>query len=186
MMLEEILRFNDDFVQAKNYTAFQTTKYPDKKIVILTCMDTRLTELLPKSMGLKNGDAKIIKNAGAVVSHPFGSIMRSIIVAVYELKAEEIYVVGHHDCGMANLDYQKILAAMKKRGISKENIETLERAGINLGDWLKGFDSVEESIKSTVKMIKQHPLLADDIIVHGLIMDPETGKLDLVSDSTHE
>jgi len=183
-MLKEILKFNNDFVQAKKYMAFQTTKYPDKKIVILACMDTRLTELLPKSMGLKNGDAKIIKNAGAVVSHPFGSIMRSILVAVYELQAEEIYVIGHYDCGMANLDYQKILTAMQKRGISQERIAVLERAGINLREWLKGFDSIEESIKSTVKIIREHPLLADDIIVHGLIMDPETGKLDLVSDGT--
>ena len=49
-------------------------------------MDTRLTELLPRSMNLRNGDAKIIKSAGAVVTHPFGGIMRSIIIAVYEFK----------------------------------------------------------------------------------------------------
>jgi len=186
MSLEDILKFNTEFVESKKYTAFQTTKFPDKKIVILTCMDTRLTELLPKAMGLKNGDAKIIKNAGAVVSHPFGSIMRSIMIAVYELRAEEIYVVGHHDCGMSNLDCDKILAAMQKRNISKERIDTLERAGINLREWLKGFDSVEESIKSTVRIIKQHPLLVSDIVVNGLIMNPETGKLDLVIDGSQE
>lgn len=41
-------------------------------------MDTRLLELLPKAMGLKNGDAKIVKNAGAVISHPFGGVMKYI------------------------------------------------------------------------------------------------------------
>ena len=51
-------------------------------MVIISCMDTRLVELLPKAMNMRNGDVKIIKVAGAVISHPFGSIMRSILVAV--------------------------------------------------------------------------------------------------------
>ena len=72
-------------------------------------MDTRLTELLPKAMNLKNGDAKIIKSAGAVVTHPFGGIMRSLIVAVYELQADEVYIVGHHDCGMSSVDTMRII-----------------------------------------------------------------------------
>ncbi|WP_290368934.1 carbonic anhydrase, partial [Peribacillus frigoritolerans] len=88
-VISSILDYNKTFVDQNKYERFQTTKYPDKKIVIITCMDTRLLELLPKAMGLRNGDAKIIKNAGAIVSHPFGSIMRSILVAIYELKVEE-------------------------------------------------------------------------------------------------
>lgn len=58
-----ILEHNQTFVKKKEYEAYETTKFPNKKIVILTCMDTRLTELLPKALGLCNGDAKIIKNA---------------------------------------------------------------------------------------------------------------------------
>ena len=90
-LLSEILEFNETFVKEKQFEQYATTKFPDKRIVILTCMDTRLTELLPKSMNLKNGDAKIIKSAGAVVTHPFGGIMRSIIIAVYELQADEVF-----------------------------------------------------------------------------------------------
>jgi len=96
-LLNEILDFNASFVSEKKYEQYATTKFPDKRIVILTCMDTRLTELLPKAMNLKNGDAKIIKSAGAVVNHPFGGIMRSILVAIYELQADEVYIIGHHD-----------------------------------------------------------------------------------------
>lgn len=62
-------------------------------------MDTRLVELLPRAMNMKNGDIKIVKSAGALVSHPFGSIMRSILVAVYELNADEVYVIGHMIAG---------------------------------------------------------------------------------------
>ena len=73
-MLEEILAYNKKFVEDKGYEAYITNKYPDKKIAILSCMDTRLTALLPAALGIKNGDVKMIKNAGGVISHPFGSV----------------------------------------------------------------------------------------------------------------
>ena len=57
-MLDEILEFNKQFVANKGYEKYITNKYPDKKIAILSCMDTRLTELLPAALGIKNGDVK--------------------------------------------------------------------------------------------------------------------------------
>src|SRR5690554_5212780 len=102
--ISEILNFNKTFVDNKDYEQYRTSRFPNKNMVILTCMDTRLTELLPKAMNLRNGDAKIIKNGGAIITSPFGNIMRSIIVAVYELNASEVCVVGHHQCGMTGLD----------------------------------------------------------------------------------
>ena len=64
-------------------------------------MDTRLIELLPAALGIRNGDAKIIKNAGGVITHPYGSVMRSLLVAILELGVEEVMVIGHTDCGSA-------------------------------------------------------------------------------------
>ncbi|MFP3126741.1 MULTISPECIES: beta-class carbonic anhydrase [Bacillaceae] len=180
--ISRILDYNNTFVGQKEYQEFHTTKYPDKKLVILTCMDTRLLELLPKAMGLRNGDAKIIKNAGAVISHPFGSIMRSILVAIYELKAEEVCVIGHHGCGMVGLQSSSILEAAKKNGVSEERIDTLSNAGIDLSTWLTGFQCVAESVTNSVHLIKNHPLMPDQIAVHGMVIHPETGKLDLVVD----
>ncbi len=69
-MMDEILKYNKQFVAEKGYERFITTKYPDKKIAILSCMDTRLTELLPAALGIKNGDVKMIKNAGGIISPP--------------------------------------------------------------------------------------------------------------------
>lgn len=66
-MINEILKYNKEFVANKGYEKFVTNKYPDKKIAILSCMDTRLTELLPAALGLKNGDVKMIKNAGGII-----------------------------------------------------------------------------------------------------------------------
>lgn len=143
-------------------------------------MDTRLSELLPRAMNLKNGDAKFVKNAGAVVSHPFGSIMRSIIVAIYDLGAEEVCVIGHHGCGMASIDPDKTIEKMAERGIAEETINTVEYSGVALHDWLKRIDSIADSVRASVQMIRNHPLVPKSIIVHGLVIDPETGKLDLV------
>ncbi|WP_084783669.1 carbonic anhydrase [Paenibacillus sp. FJAT-26967] len=178
--IKEILKHNRVFVEEKHYTPFQTTKYPDRKMVILTCMDTRLLELLPKALGIRNGDAKVIKNAGAVVSHPFGSIMRSILLAIYELKVQEVYVIGHHECGMANLKSAPILESALQHGIPADHIETLTYAGIDLDSWLTGFKNIEDSIANSVHMIRSHPLFPDSIPIHGLVIHPSTGQLDVV------
>ena len=53
MIIEELLKFNKEFVESKSYERFATSKYPDKKLAILSCMDTRLTELLPAALGLR-------------------------------------------------------------------------------------------------------------------------------------
>lgn len=178
--LQCIMDYNKDFVSNKQYEKYVTDKIPKKKIAILSCMDTRLTELLPKAMNIKNGDAKIIKDAGATIMHPFGGVMRSILVAVYEFGAEDVFVIGHHNCGMSNLDTTSLVDKMKNRGIKEEIFDTLENAGIDVKGWLYGFSCAEESIKESVKMIKNHPLFPDEVKVHGLIISPETGKLDII------
>jgi carbonic anhydrase len=178
--LNSILTFNQHFVSTKAYEPFLSDRYPDKKIVIVTCMDTRLTELLPKAMDLHNGDAKIIKIAGAVVAAPFGSVMRSILVAVYSLGAEEIYVIGHHDCGMTGMGQDEIIQKARAAGIPESTINTLTHAGVDLDSWLTGFDSPASGVKASVKMIRNHPLLPPHIQVQGLLMDPATGKLEIV------
>jgi carbonic anhydrase len=181
-LIHDILNFNQHFVAERKYEEFQTDRWPNKKLVVLTCMDTRLVELLPHAMNLRGGDAKIIKSAGAVVSHPFGSIMRSILVAVYSLGVQEIAVVGHHDCGMTGLSCGEILHKAADRGISPQIIDTLQSAGIDLQKWLRGFDKVEDGVINSVNLIRKHPLLPPDVPVHGLLIDPATGKLELLVD----
>lgn len=178
--LDEILSYNKAFVQNKDYEQFKSTRFPYKKMLVFSCMDTRLTQLLPKALNLNNGDAKIIKNAGAVIMHPFGSMMRSIIVAIYELQAEEVFVIGHHGCGMSSIDTNSMQEKMIERGVTVETLNTLKHSGIDLKTWLHGFDCVIDSVKESVSKIKNHPLVPNNIYVHGLIMDPETGALDLI------
>lgn len=176
-LIDEIMAFNKNFVAQKGYASFDSTKYPNKKLAIVSCMDTRLTELLPAAMNFKNGDIKIIKNAGALITHPFGSVMRSLLIAVYDLGVKEIAVIGHTDCGMQSLDSKKILEKMHKRGISQQQIDMVNYCGVNLEQWMQGFDSPEDSVRESVQRIKQHPLLPKDVLVHGLLIDPVTGEL---------
>lgn len=178
--LDQILSYNKTFVENKSYEQYLTGRFPDRRMVIVTCMDTRLTELLPKAMNLKNGDAKIIKNAGAIITQPFGNIMRSVLVAVYELQADEVFIIGHHECGMTGLNSELIVSHMIERGVQEETIETLRHSGLNLMRWLTGFDNVTESIVKSVGIVRNHPLLPPKLPVHGMVINPETGMLDLI------
>lgn len=176
--VDDMMEFNKKFVDEKKYKPYKTTKIPSKKIAIVSCMDTRLTDLLPAALNFKNGDIKIIKNAGAIISHPFGSVMRSIIIAIYKLGVEEIFVIGHYDCGMQDLNSSDIIRKMLDRKISNESIDMVRYCGVDIDKWLKGFSCVEQSINETVDIIKNHPLIPEDIKVFGFIIDPETGKLE--------
>jgi carbonic anhydrase len=140
-------------------------------------MDTRLTELLPAALGLKNGDAKIIKNAGGLVISAFDSAIRSLIVAVYELGVNEIMVVAHSNCGACHMSFEHFHHEMLARGISDQTLDTIRKCGINLNAWLEGFKDTPESVRRTVETIKTHPLMPKDIIVRGFIIDSETGEL---------
>ena len=181
-LISDMLEQNGTFVSRREYESMRTDRFPNKKLVVLSCMDTRLTELLPRAMGFANGDVKLIKNAGAIVSHPFGSVMRSILVAVYELGAEEVVVVGHHDCGMTGLSCARVLDKARERGIPAETLATLGNSGIDLQKWLTGFERVEDGVRQSVETIRNHPLIPRGVPVHGLIIHPETGKLDLLVD----
>ncbi|WP_113868728.1 beta-class carbonic anhydrase [Paraliobacillus ryukyuensis] len=178
MLLEEILQFNQKFVEDEAYKPFETDGLPNKRAVIFTCMDTRLIELLPNALNLKNGDVKMVKNAGAILTDKYDSTMKSILIAIHALQAEEVFVIAHHNCGMNHLDTDTLLERMKVQGITDEAIHSLDK---DANEWLKGFESVEDSVRQSVSIIEDHPLLPTDIPVHGLVIDPQTGKLDLVT-----
>jgi len=176
-MLEEMLRYNKRFVEEKQYEKFQTSKYPDKKVAILTCMDTRLVELLPAALGLRNGDVKIIKNAGGMIIDPFDSAVRSLLVSIVELGVEEIMVIGHTDCGVSGINADMMIRHLLQRGISQDHIDMMRYCGVNFEKWLHGFDNVEDSVKETVDFLIHHPLMPRDVIIKGYIINTETGEL---------
>lgn len=176
-MIEEILEYNRKFVERKEYEKFTTSKYPDKKIAILTCMDTRLVELLPAALGIKNGDVKLIKNAGGMITGPFDSAVRSLLVGIVELGVEEVMVIGHTDCGVAHINAEMMIRHLIERGVSQDHIDMMRYCGIDFESWLRGFDSVECSVTETVELLRNHPLMPGDVVIKGYVIDTETGEL---------
>lgn len=86
-------------------------------------------------------------------------------------------VIGHTDCGVQGMDGRKLVEKLKDRGIPKEHIEIIRNSGIDLEDWLAGFDSVEQSVQESVESLKRHPLMPKDVVVRGFVMDSVTGLL---------
>ena len=172
--IDTILAYNREYVASKGYEKHLTDKYPDKKLAVLSCMDTRLSVLLQEALGLKNGDAKIIKNAGAIIPSPWDSAMRSLIVAVYELGVTEIMVVAHTTCGACHMSFGHFKEEMLHRGIPAAE---LERSDVDLNVWLEGFHDTEKSVRDTVSTIENHPLIPSDVAVRGFIIESATGEL---------
>ncbi|MFD1335073.1 beta-class carbonic anhydrase [Oceanobacillus iheyensis] len=181
MHLDHMLEFNKNFVENKSYESYSTNTYPNKRMVVFTCMDSRLLELLPKALDFKNGDVKMVRNAGAIIRDPFDSAMKSLLVAIYKLQADEVVIIGHHDCGMSHVDTKELKNEMIERGINKESIDVLANGGVDFDKEFQGFETVEESVSQGVNLVRNHPLLPEEIKVHGLVIHPDTGKVDVVT-----
>ena len=168
-MIEQMLAYNREFVKREEYKKFTTSKYPDKKIAILTCMDTRLVELLPAALG--------IKNAGGMITGPFDSAVRSLLVGIVELGVEEVMVIGHTDCGVSHINADMMIRHLIQRGVSQDHIDMMRYCGIDFQAWLRGFDTVECSVEETVDLLRNHPLMPKDVTIMGYVINTETGEL---------
>ena len=171
-ILDGILEDNKKFVD--NFEWEEMSHHAQKKLAILTCMDCRLIDFFEPALGLKRGDAKIVRNAGnSIVGE---DAIRSIGAALYNLGAEEVLVVGHTECGMAGADAEALKEKMLARGIKEEDI-----AKYDLAEWIGGFADEEENVLNVVDKIKNHPLIPE-VPVHGLIIDIVTGELKVLKE----
>lgn len=180
-MIEEILKFNDTFVSSGFYKHFASNKYPQKRLAILTSMDTRLVELLPAALGIHSGDVKLIKNAGGIISDPFDSTIRSLLIAILEYGVEEVMIIGNTDCLSTNLSSETIITHLIQRGITRETIQKLKDQGMDIDSWFHGFENIKTSINNSVSLLKNHPLMPANIVIRGFIMDISCGRLTPVS-----
>src|SRR5260370_7650263 len=91
-VIDEVLAANE--IYSRTHELRKLTPRPERKLAVLTCMDTRLSI---RTLGLKTGDAHIIRNAGGIVTE---DTLRSLVVSHYLLGTEEIMVINHTDCGL--------------------------------------------------------------------------------------
>lgn len=176
-LLNRILEANSRFVRPGAFPPLP--KNPKKQFAIFTCMDTRLVEFLEPAMGIKRGDAKVIKNAGNTIVDPLhGGVIRSLVAAIFMLGVEEIFVIGHRDCGMAAVDAEALKQRMVDRGIQRSTIDELVP---DLAQWLGAFSCPEENVTDVVNKLRSNPLIPMDVPIHGLIFCPDDGHLDVIA-----
>lgn len=181
-LLQEILAKNQEFLTTTTLPE-EISKYPQKKFALLTCMDTRLIELLTKALGIHRGDAKIIQNAGTSLIEEMGETVKSLLLTIYVFDIREIFIVGHYDCGVALTNSQDLLRKMRHRGISNQHLALIEK---DFQVWLDNYTDPAQNVLTVIKKLKDNPFIPNDIPIHGLIIDPHTGKLDLLADGYTE
>ncbi len=175
MLLEEILLANAFFVHEHGDCLRKLDHRPKKQIAIFTCMDTRLVEFLEPALGIKRGDAKIIKNAGNRIRENCDDVIRSLAAAIYLLGVKEILVIGHLDCGMSRVDEGVLREKMLQYGVPAKEIERAD-----LVSWIGAFSDTEGNVSEAVQKIKAHLLIPAFIPVHGMVFCPDNGELRVI------
>lgn len=177
-LLESIVEANKNFVKPSAFPPLK--KSPSRQLAIFTCMDTRLVDFLEPAMGLKRGEAKVIKNAGNTIVDPMGgAVIRSLVAGIFMLGVEEVFVIGHRDCGMAEVDAESVKRDMIKRGISPDIIDIHVP---DLKQWLGVFSHPIENVERVVKILRHNPLIPQDVPIHGLLFCPNDGHLEIIVD----
>ena len=184
MVIDEILAHNQRFVQEKPLPIIGHT--PRKRMAVVTCMDCRLVQMFEQALGLERGDVLELRTAGATISKPeregaANDLIRSLAGGIYLLGIREVAVIGHTQCGLAHANPIVLTASMQAQGVDPQQLiqdEGLEGTQ-GLMDWLGAFDDVHVNVRDVVNVIRNSPYLPK-IPVHGLVIDIETGKLEMV------
>ena len=134
-------------------------KLPRRKLVVLACMDARLN--VEQVLGLKLGDAHIIRNAGGIATE---DAIRSMVISQQLLGTEEVIVIEHSGCGMLTFEDADVHLAL------------VEQTGVDVDLAFHAFRDLEANLREQVERIKAHPWIKD-VPVRGLIYDLETGDL---------
>lgn len=135
---------------------------PARKLAVLACMDARLT--VEQFLGLKTGDAHIIRNAGGIATE---DAVRSLIISHHLLGTEEILVVNHTDCGMLTFKDEDLRARLRQQ----------TGAAVVAPARFYSFSDLDENVREQIQRIKTHPWLPKHLPVRGFIYDVRTGKL---------
>src|SRR6266581_8508785 len=106
-VIDEVLAANE--IYSRTHELRKLTPRPQRKLAILTCMDTRLSI---RTMGLKTGDAHIIRNAGGIVTD---DTLRSLVISHHLLGTEEFMIINHTDCGLMHSTEHELRTRIQNR-----------------------------------------------------------------------
>jgi carbonic anhydrase len=155
---DELLRNNERY--AESFDKGDLPMPPAKQIAIVTCMDARLSPYV--MLGLAEGDAHVIRNAGGVITD---DEIRSLMISQRLLGTREVMLIHHTNCGMLTFSDEEV----------KDQIQ--EEIGIKPPFALESFTDLEENVRQSIKRIEASPFIPHKDSVRGFIYEVETGRL---------
>src|SRR5438445_3684043 len=155
---DELLPNNDAY--ARTFDKGRLPLPPAKKLAVVACMDARLH--VSKILGLKEGDAHVIRNAGGAVTD---DAIRSLAISQRLLGTEEIVLIHHSDCGMLTFKDDEV-----KGQIERET-------GIRPPFALEAFSDLEDDVRQSIARIKASPFIPRKGSVRGFVYDVRSGRL---------
>jgi carbonic anhydrase len=163
-IIEETLTDRENY--AKNFNLGDLPMPPARKLAVLACMDARL--MVDQVLGLKTGDAHVIRNAGGLASE---DALRSLIISHHLLGTQEFMIINHTDCGMLTFKDDDLRERLEKETGTVSDVPASFHA----------FNDVEANVRRQVETVRSHPWIPKGIPVRGFIYDVKTGKLNEVS-----
>ena len=156
--IEDFLRHNRAY--AEGFDQGAAAAAPSKAIAVVACMDARLD--LARILGLKAGDANIIRNAGGIVSD---DVIRSLMISQRMLGTREIMLIHHTGCGM-----QSVAAAALPDDVYRDT-------GLRPHFAMETFPDVEDDVRQSIARIKASPFIPHKGAVRGFVYEVESGRL---------
>jgi carbonic anhydrase len=163
-VIDEVLQANE--VYARTHQLRRLTPLPERKLAVLTCMDTRLSI---RTLGLKTGDAHIIRNAGGIVTD---DSLRSLVVSHYLLGTEEFMVINHTDCGLMHTTEQDLRTRIQNRAGTAAVAPAFFYA----------FQNIDENVRHQLQKLRTHPWIPRQVAVRGFVYDVTSGRLREITD----
>ncbi|HEY3194730.1 MAG TPA: carbonic anhydrase [Candidatus Dormibacteraeota bacterium] len=158
---DSLLRNNESY--ARSFARGDLPMPPAKRIAVLACMDARLD--VHKILGLEEGDAHVIRNAGGVATD---DAIRSLVISQRLLGTNEIVLIHHTDCGMLTFKDDEVKAKIESE------------VGIRPAFALEAFDDPESDVKQSLARIQASPFIPNKSSVRGFVYDVRTGRLNEV------
>jgi carbonic anhydrase len=163
-VIEEVLKANESY--ARSFALGHLPMPPGRKLAVVACMDARMT--VEDILGLKTGDAHIIRNAGGIVTE---DVIRSLIISHHLLGTQEFILIHHTDCGMLTFKDEDLWTRLQEQ----TGTATVSPARFH------AFSDLEADVRQQLQKVKSHPWIPDHIPVRGFIFDVKSGKLNEVS-----
>jgi len=158
-VIDEVVQANE--LYSRTHELRRLTPRPERHLAVLTCMDTRLSTL---TLGLKNGDAHIIRNAGGIVTE---DSLRSLVVSHYLLDTKEFMIINHTDCGLMHTTEQDLRSRIQNR---------TGTAAVSPA-FFYAFQNIEENVRHQVQKLRTHPWIPKEVTVRGFVYDVSSGRL---------